>query len=192
MAKSKRELQEINAGSMADIAFLLLIFFLVTTTMQIDTGLQRMLPPPLPPTEEPPDVKERNILQVKINRNNQLLVNKRFMKVDKLRETTIEFLKNENNNPKLPVFKTVNIPLLGDVPVTKGIISVQNDRKTNYGTYIDVQNELIAAYNIVRNESAQKFFGMSFDKLTEAQKDAIKELWPQKISEAEPRDMTKK
>lgn len=102
MARNKREVGEINAGSMADIAFLLLIFFLVTTTMDTDTGIMRQLPPPLDPNIEPPEVKERNVYVVLANANNQLLVENEYMDIKDLREGAIEFLTNPRNLETLP------------------------------------------------------------------------------------------
>lgn len=189
MARSK-ETPEINGGSMADIAFLLLIFFLVATTMDIDTGLQRQMPPYNPDAEQSDDqIKERNVYVVLINSNDQLLVEGQQMNVHQLREKAKEFIMNPQNKENLPEKRPVEIDLLGEVMVSKGIISLQNDRGTSYDMYIKVQNELIAAYNEVRDEEAMSRFGRNYEDLTEDKRDAIKEFIPQIISEAEPKNI---
>lgn len=189
MARSK-ETPEINGGSMADIAFLLLIFFLVATTMDIDTGLQRQMPPYNPDAEKSDDqIKERNVYVVLINSNDQLLVEGQQMNVHQLREKAKEFIMNPQNKDNLPEKRPVEIDLLGEVMVSKGIISLQNDRGTSYDMYIKVQNELIAAYNEVRDEEAMSRFGRNYADLTEDKRDAIKEFIPQIISEAEPKNI---
>lgn len=193
---AKRELTEINAGSMADIAFLLLIFFLVTTTMDTDTGLIRKLPPPPEDNPEDIDVKQRNIFEVLVNANDQLLADGEYIPVTELKEKVKEFIKGDPNNPEMPEYKNEDVPIFGNIPVSKQIVSLQNDNGTTYQMYIKVQNELIAAYREVRNERALKEFGKSYDdlvKLSETsetilnQADAIKAIYPQRISEAEPK-----
>ena len=190
----KRKVQEINASSMADIAFLLLIFFLVTTTMSVDKGLSRRLPPPLPPNMEKPDidVKKRNIFIVLVNSNNQLLVQGEALDVKELREKAKTFIKNEADDASLPEKLPVEVEFDGikeQVLTTKNhVISLQNDRGTQYQKYIEVQNELVAAYNELRNEMAQARFGMLYDELDENRQKAIQTIYPQKISEAEPKN----
>lgn len=193
---AKREISEINAGSMADIAFLLLIFFLVTTTMDTDTGLIRKLPPPPEDNPEDIDVKQRNIFEVLVNANDQLLVEGEYIQVTQLRAKAKEFIKGDKNNPEMPEFKVEEIPVFGPMEVSKQIISLQNDNGTSYEMYIKVQNELIAAYAELRNELAQQKFGKSYDELVaqsessegiEQQMKAIKAIYPQRISEAEPK-----
>lgn len=187
----KRSAGEINSSSMADIAFLLLIFFLVTTSMSTSTGLSRRLPPPLPPDVEipPVDVNKRNLFVVKINSENKLLVQNNEMHLSELRAKTKEFIKNEANDPNMPVRTMVNIPLLGEIEITKDhVISLQNDVDTQYQAYLDVQNELVAAYNELRNELAKEKFGKLYNDLDEDKKKAIQAAYPQKISEAEPKN----
>ncbi len=191
MGKSKRKIKEINSSSMADISFLLLIFFLVTTSMNVSTGLQRRLPPPLPPDQKPQDIdiKKRNIFVVKVNSMNQLLVQGQEMSVRDLREKAKEFIKNEANDPNLPEKVTVDIPNLGNVEITKDhVISLQNDVDTQYQAYIEVQNELVGAYNELRNEFAQERFGKKYDELDPELQKAVQDVYPQKISEAEPKN----
>ncbi len=190
---ARRKTPEINGGSLADIAFLLLIFFLVTTTMDVDTGIARKLPP-MPETQEQKkdlDIKKRNVCIVLINSQDKLLFRNRHMKVEDLREAAKEFIKNEFDADDLPEKEPKFIKELGkEVMVPKGVISLQNDRSTSYGVYILVQNELVAAYNEVRDEAAMKYFGKrKFDDLTEYEQEGIKALYPQRISEAEPKNI---
>ncbi len=193
---AKREISEINAGSMADIAFLLLIFFLVTTTMDTDTGLIRKLPPVLDEVEPPPPIKERNIFEVLVNANDQLLAEGEYIQVTELRAKVKDFIKSDPSNMDMPEFKETDIPGLGLVAVSKQIISLQNDNGTSYEMYIKVQNELVAAYNELRNEFAQQKFQKSYNELvqqsdaSDANKekmDAVKKFYPQRITEAEPK-----
>ncbi len=202
MASRKRELQEINAGSMADIAFLLLVFFLVTTTMDTSWGLARKLPPPLLEDQpDPPPIKDRNVFVVLANANDQLLVEGDLLSIDQLRESAKEFIANPMRKENLPEFKEVDVPLLGRMQVSKQVISLQNDNGTSYDLYIQVQNELAAAYTELRDELAMQKFGMSYKKIEEMAKtdegaekfgemiDAIRDVYPQRISEAEPKDI---
>lgn len=195
---------EVNAGSMADIAFLLLIFFLVTTTIETDAGLDRMLPPIEPPNEEPPIIKEKNIFTVNINRNGQLLVEDELTDIKNLREKAKAFLDNGGAPQGSPEYcsycKGKRNPESSDNPA-KAIISLKNDRETKYSTYITVQNELVGAYNELRNREAQRLYNRDFTAMeadylnpeTDAStKEDLKEkvkriqdLFPQKLSEAE-------
>lgn len=185
---SKKKMQEINASSMADIAFLLLIFFLVTTTMNVDTGLPRMLPPMPQDTkqEKTEDVNERNVLLVRINQSDKLLVAGKPLDITQLREKAKEFIANPNDDPNLPEKSVKEIAGIGAYPVSEGIISLQNSRQTTYKSYIAVQNELIAAYNELRDELAMQKFGKRMDRLSDGEQKAIQKAIPQRISEAEP------
>lgn len=185
---SKKKMQEINASSMADIAFLLLIFFLVTTTMNVDTGLPRMLPP-MPKDvkeEKTEDVNQRNVFLVRINQSDKLLVAGQPLDISQLRQKAKEFIANPNDDPSLPEKNEKEIELIGLYPVTEGVISLQNSRQTTYKSYIAVQNELVAAYNELRDELAMQKFGRRMERLTEEQQKAIQKAIPQRISEAEP------
>ncbi len=186
-----RQLGEINASSMADIAFLLLIFFLVTTTMNVDTGLARMLPPmPEDKTQDTQqDVKQRNIFTVLINKSDRLLVEDQPMDIGMLREKTKEFIMNPNNDLDLPEKQTVEVEYFGNVEVGKGVISLQNDRGTSYKMYMLVQNELVAAVNELREQVARGKFGKSYNELPEDQQKAVQKVIPQRISEAEPKSV---
>ena len=187
-----KKIPQINASSMADISFLLLIFFLVTTSMDVNQGLARRLPAPIPPDQkiEDKDINKRNLLVVKINSANQLMVQGQLMDVKQLREKAKEFIKNEQNNDHLPklVEEDFGAPI-GTIMYTKDhVISVQNDVDTQYQAYLDVQNELVAAYNELREECAQKYFHKAFVELDEDQQKQVQKVYPQKISEAEPKN----
>ncbi|MEA3316776.1 MAG: biopolymer transporter ExbD [Bacteroidota bacterium] len=188
---ANRKSVEVNAASVADIAFLLLIFFLVATTMDIDTGLSRKLPPM--PEEEQVDtdseIKERNVFVVLIDQSDRLMVEGSQMDIRQLREGAKEFIANKANKENLPEKTEKDIPFFGKTMVSKGIISLQNDNGTTYGMYIKVQNELAAAYNELRNELALSKFGKKFDNLNDEQKKAIRKVYPQVISEAEPKNI---
>lgn len=166
---------EVNAGSMADIAFLLLIFFLVTTTIEVDKGILHKLPPWS--EEEPPEVEihDRNSFVVLINSRDQLLVEGEPMEVDRLREKAKQFIDNRGRRDDL-----------SDTP-DEAVISLQNDRGTSYDIYIQVQNELKAAYNELRDDYAMQEFSRKMDNLPPAQKRKVKEEYPMKLSEAEPK-----
>lgn len=188
----RRATPEVNAGSMADIAFLLLIFFLMSTTMATDSGLARLLPPPIPPNQEEdksPPVKERNVFTVLINSKNQLLVEGEYIDVKQLRQKAKEFIENPSNLDHLPEKKDTEVPFFGQYPVSKGIVSLQNDRGTQYQAYIRVQNELQAAYNELREDIARKKWSTSYANLDDERQKAIKEIYPQRISEAEPKNI---
>jgi biopolymer transport protein ExbD len=191
MAKGKRSVPEINSSSTADIAFLLLIFFLITTSMDTDRGLARRLPPP-PEQDQKKDesdkVKERNILMVFLNYQDQLMVGPDYMDVSQLRERAKDFITNSTDDPTKPERVDKEIPLLGNMKITeKHVISLRCDRATSYKSYIAVQNELVAAYNELRDELAENEWHMKYSALDEEQQKAIREVYPQRISEAEPR-----
>ncbi len=182
-----RNVPEIPTASMADIAFMLLIFFLVATTMDVDTGLARILPPMPQEDQEPPDVKERNIFVVLIDRLDRLMVEGQLTDIKNLKNLTKEFVVNPKDLPNLPEKVDTEIEFLGVIPVSKQVISLQNDRGTSYGMYIKVQNELAAAYTELRNEFSMLKFGALFDDLDEERQEAVRKVYPMRISEAEPK-----
>jgi len=195
MAKTRRELQPINAGSMADISFLLLIFFLVASTMDVDTGLSRLLPP-MPEENQKDDqseIRERNVFVVLINKDDQLFVEKEVVEISELKDLTKDFIMNPEDKPNLSEKRLESIDYFGDIMVSKGVISLQNDIGTSYGKYIEVQNELAAAVNELRNALCLQKFGVRFedlDPLNENENaviEAIKKVIPMAISEAEPK-----
>ncbi len=187
---AKRTPPEISGGSMADIAFMLLIFFLVATTMDIDSGIMRVLPPPIPDdAEPPPPIKERNVFVVLVNKNNQLLVEGEPISIKQLKDKAKEFILNPQDKKDLPDKKDVDIPYFGKSRVSKGIISLQTDRGTSYETYIAVTNELITAGNEIRNDVAMKKFGKLYKDITKDKRNAIRKYVPVPISEAEPKNI---
>ncbi len=188
MAK-KRKTPSINGSSSADIAFMLLIFFLVTTSMGSDKGLARRLPPSIPPDQIASiDVNKRNLMRVLVNTQGDILCNGEYVTLQQLNEKVKTFVLNENDDPNMPQRVDVNIPLLGTMKVTKQhIISLTNNVDTKYSDYITVQNELAKAYGELREDFAQKKWGKTFDELSPEQQEAVIDLYPQKISEANPK-----
>lgn len=204
---ARRENSEINAGSMADIAFLLLIFFLVTTTMDVDSGIARKLPEKTPPDQKNDViVKEKNVFDIVVNRNNQILVeNDQYVQVTDIKRLAVAFIDNGGG---LSAAKDGNIgvpcdycegaknPISSDHP-SKAIISLQSDRGTTYGMYISIQNEIEGAYTELRNRLGMAKYRRSYDDLLKDYKDNpsesinekiefLKEAYPQIISEPEP------
>jgi biopolymer transport protein ExbD len=188
-----RSIQEINAGSMADIAFLLLIFFLVATTMNVDSGIQRVLPPmPEEDQEQMDDIKKRNVLLIYVSAFDDIMVAGERMDISQLKDKAKEFVLNPFDTEELPEKEMTRIAGLpgGEYPVSKGVISLQNDRGTSYDLYIQVQNELTRAFNEVRDDVAsERFGGRKFLDLPQEQRDAVQKAVPLKISEAEPRNV---
>ncbi|MDR2907607.1 MAG: biopolymer transporter ExbD [Bacteroidales bacterium] len=179
----------INSGSMADISFLLLTFFLLTSSIDTDLGIARRLPPPLPPDAEAPDIRERNVMIVMVNFNNDLMVNGQRLDIADLRRTTKEFLTNPFDDPHKSEQNEKDIPLLGMVRTSKGVVSLQNDLSTTYEMYIKVQNELTAAVTEMRDAFSQERFGVKFADIKNVKlQEAIQKAIPVPISEAEPKD----
>jgi len=182
-----RKTEEINAGSMADIAFLLLIFFLVVTTIDTKKGIAQELPPN---SEDGIIVHPRNILTILVNSKDELLVERKRIPISELAQLTREYLLNPNNKISLPERIEKNIPGLGDRIVSKQVISLQNDMGTTYGIYVQIHSILLATYRELRNEAAIREYGITYDKLKQkGERDkikAIRELIPMIISEAPP------
>ena len=201
MATDKRKIQEINAGSMADIAFLLLIFFLVATTMNTDTGLMRMLPPMPPENQQQEEikVKERNLFLVFINGRGDIMAGaagkQEAIDLRQLKDRTKEFILNPLDDENLPEKVDREIDMADGskwtYPVSEGVVSLQTTRDTGYQAYIMVQNELTRAFNEVRDEVAMRKFGSKFADLPEEDRNAVSKAVPLKISEAEPRNIKK-
>ena len=202
---AKRSAPEVNAGSMADIAFLLLIFFLVTTTIETDSGINRKLPP-MEEQEEDIIIKQKNIFTVVVNKNNQLLAEEELIDISDLRELAVEFLDNGGGDGEeaCDYCQGARDPKSSDNP-DKAIISLKNDRETSYKVYIAVQNELVAAYNVLRDREFMRLFpneSMTFVEANKKYSDPrtspeekerlksklaeVKLMFPQKLSEAEP------
>ncbi len=202
---AKRSAPEVNAGSMADIAFLLLIFFLVTTTIETDSGLNRKLPP-MEDQVDPPIIREKNIFTVVVNKNDQLLVEEELTDIQDLRSLAVAFLDNGGGvgDEACDYCQGERDEASSDNP-DKAIISLKNNRETSYKVYIAIQNELVAAYNELRNREFLRLYpnvGLNFvdaqkkydDPRTSANDseelkpklDVVKQMYPQKLSEAEP------
>ncbi|MBN2662210.1 MAG: biopolymer transporter ExbD [Bacteroidales bacterium] len=210
---ARRKTPEVNAGSMADIAFLLLIFFLVTTTMDVDSGIMRKLPPPPQGPIEDIKLNKRNVFVILINKDNQVAISGQLSDVGDIRERVVEFFTNPTNNPDLseqiPVLDKKDNELSKDNPdldkiqiydniieqlgtfvnITKGVVSLQNDRGTAYGKYLEVQNEIVGAINDLRDDLAKQTWGKEFKDLNEEQQDIVTTIYPFAISEAEPRSL---
>ncbi len=179
----------INTGSMADISFLLLTFFLLTSSINTEQGIPRRLPPPKEDTEEVHvPINERNVLNVIVNFRDELLVNGENISANMLTIRAKEFLENPMNDPKLPEKEIEHINNMGPYPVSKGVISLTNDQSTSYDMYILVQNELQRAVNELRDKLAQNTFGKKYDNLDTALQNAIRKAVPMNISEAPPMD----
>ena len=204
---ARRENPEINAGSMADIAFLLLIFFLVTTTMDVDSGISKKLAEKPPENYEPPKINEKNIFEISINKNNELFVDGEVMAIENLKEASIKFIDNgggigasKEGFPGKPCdyCNGDKSPSSSDHP-SKAIISVESDRQADYGVYVGVQSQLLDAYSELRNKLCQSKYGISFSKLEQKYKDTgskdeqlklkvkdIKSSYPQVITDLDP------
>ena len=201
---AKRSAPEVNAGSMADIAFLLLIFFLVTTTIETDSGLNRKLPP-MEDQVDPPIIRQKNIFTVLVSKNDQLLVEEELADIKDLRSLAVEFLDNGGGvgDEACDYCQGKRDEASSDNP-DKAIISLKSDRETSYKVYIAVQNELVAAYNELRNREFLRLNPNLGVNYVEAKKkyddprtseddreelkpklDVVKKMYPQKLSEAE-------
>ena len=190
MARKKRKVPGINGASCADIAFMLLLFFLLTTSMDTDQGLPRQLPrPPEKDQKVEQEINKRNILEVRLNSSNQILCAGEEVTLAELRAKTKEFLENPNNSENLPEKKPIDIPYFGTQLITfDHLISLQCDRGTEYQAYINVQNELAAAYNELRDLISLNQFNSKFNDLDDDRKSAVIIYYKQKISEAEPQN----
>ena len=180
---ARRSSPEVNAGSMADIAFLLLIFFLVTTTIETDSGISRKLPP-IEENEEDVIIKQKNIFTVLLNGKDQILVEDELMELEDIRAAAIEFLDNGGGKGEdgCDYCKGKRDPRSSDNP-DKAIVSLKNERETSYAAYISVQNELVAAYTHLRNVRAEELYGESYSEMLKNYRDVN---WPgnkQKLKE---------
>ena len=192
---ANRKTPELNTQSTADIAFLLLCYFLMVSTMDQQSGLQRRLPPMPDKNQKVEDqkVNRRNIIIVRINSADRIFAGNEGVDISQLKDKVKEFLQNPTDDPKLPEKEPKDIEgFQKDYPVSKGVISLQNDRGTSYRAYIAVQNELVKAVNELRDEFGLQHFGKPYAKLTEDQQTIAKKAIPQNISEAEPKDVGKR
>jgi len=197
---ARRSSPEVNAGSMADIAFLLLIFFLVTTTIETDSGISRKLPP-IEEDQEDVVIKQKNIFTVLLNGKDQILVEDELMELEDIRAAAIEFLDNGGGKGEdgCAYCKGKGDPGSSDNP-DKAIISLKNERETSYAAYISVQNELVAAYTHLRNLRAEELYGESYSEMMKNYRDVnwpgnkvklkekinnLRKDYPQKLSEVQ-------
>ena len=198
MARAKKKAGEINSSSMADIAFLLVIFFLVTTTMDVDTGMKRTLPPWIDPKEQQNDVdvNERNVLKVNVSRSGAIMVGteeyrsndlRRVGEHSRLSREVYFFLVDPDRSNK----KDVEIDG-ANYKVSEGLVSLKADDETEYKIYLKVQDELTHAFNLYRDDIARQVYGSKYDELNDLEAQHIRKAVPMKISEAEPNDQTKK
>ena len=198
MARAKKKAGEINSSSMADIAFLLLIFFLVTTTMDVDTGMKRTLPPWIDPKEQQNDVdvNERNVLKVNVSRSGAIMVGteeyrssdlRRVGEHSRLSREVYFFLVDPDRSNK----KDTEIDG-ATYKVSEGLVSLKADDETEYKIYLKVQDELTHAFNLYRDDIARQVYGSKYDELNDLEAQHIRKAVPMKISEAEPNDQTKK
>ena len=187
---SKRKTPGLNTGAMSDISFLLLTFFLLTSSINTEQGIPRKLPPPK--TEDAKDMKvdinKRNVLNVLVNFRDEISVNGDVIMVSELKSRAKEFFANPTNDPSLPEKVSKPIDGIGDFQVSKGVVSLTNDQGTSYNMYVQVQNELQRAVNELRNETALQYFGKKYDALDSAAQRAVSTAIPMSISEAPPMD----
>ena len=184
----------INTGSSADISFLLLTFFLLTSSINTEQGIPRRLPPPKEKDtkEQQIDINQRNVLNVLVNFQDQISVNGEQMDISLLKQTALEFLENANNDPHKPEKKYVEIDNMGEYAVSQGVISLTNDQGTTYNMYVQVQNELQRAVNELRDKVSSNYFGKKYDALDTALQKSIQKAVPMNISEAPPIDYGQK
>ena len=182
----------INAASMADISFILFIFFLMVTSMGTDYGLIRQLPPMAEKSTDAAKINRRNVFVVAINQHNNILVRNEYKDVSELREMAKDFFNLNNVGENYPEKETREFPQIGAVNVNRtAVVSLQNDRSTSYKVYIQAQNELAAAVHDLRDEFCMQQFGKKFDECSQSQQDIVgKDIYPMAISEAEPKDIS--
>ena len=189
-----KPLPALNTTSTGDIAFLLLIFFLVATTMDVDKGIQRRLPPMPDENQKQQDIKvnRRNIVVVRINAQDRILAGGTPMDITQVKDQIKEFITNPANSESLPEKEMKDIEGFGQYAVSKGVVSLQNDRGTSYSAYLRVQNEIVKAFNEIRDDFAMINYGSKYADLDEEKQKIVREAVPQSISEAEPKDVSKK
>ena len=188
--RPSRKVPGLNTTSTADISFMLLIFFLVTSSMDTDKGLHRQLPPPQDEQKEQElMVRERNVLELRLDADDRLTIGGEQASLSQLEQRVVEFVANAKNDPSLPEKSTRDVNLFGRTQVSdRHIISIQVDRHTSYDAYFQMQNAIVAAYNNLRNQLAQSRFGHSYAQCSAEERDAVNMVYPQRISEAAPEE----
>lgn len=178
--KRGREGAEIPSSSLADIAFLLLVFFLVVTTIDVDTGIGLVLPPPPDDTEPPPPIRERNLLKILVNSQGMILINERPTAVADVRQRVADFVDNANRA------QDENLSVNPQV----AIVSIKTDRQTPYSVYINMLDEVRGAYKELRDAESMRRFGVNYDRyrasLENPLDDEIRRVYPMNVSIAEP------
>ena len=195
MARKKKEMPELSGAGMSDISFLLLCFFLMTSSMDQSMGIHRILPPIPPDNPEQVDenrIKAHNVLQVLVDGQDRVSVNQRIVDVKDLRSIAKDFILNPTKDLNKSSKKAENIPGVGEVELSEAVVSLQNVRGTSYNKYLEVQNELTAAYNELRNEESMARFSRKFSELNDTQREIISKIYRQRISESPPKDTRKK
>lgn len=187
---SKRKTPGLNTGAMSDISFLLLTFFLLTSSINTEQGIPRKLPPPKKDDAKDlqVEINRRNVLNVLVNFRDEISVNGDVIMVSELKDKAKEFFANPSNDPSLPEKVSKPIDGIGDFQVSKGVVSLTNDQGTSYNMYVQVQNELQRAVNELRDETALQYFGKKFDGLDSSAQRAVSTAIPMSISEAPPMD----
>ena len=183
--KRRSEVPTLNTTSTADISFMLLIFFLVTSSMDTDKGLPRQLPPPEDITEQQEvEVKKRNVMELQLDANDQLTCNGEPLTTDELTRRVAEFVANKQELASLPEKSEREVHLLGRCRVSdRHIITVKADRQTTYNAYFNMQNAIVRGYATVRNELARQRFGHGLAQCSQEERDALAMVYPQRISE---------
>ena len=182
--RQRRRVPGLNTASIADISFTLLILFLVVTSMDEDKGLTRHLPPVSTEITPPAEMLERNVMRIEISSDNSLSVNGETIQVEELRPRVMQFVDNPDNSPSLPEKHPVEIYGLGRCAVTDGhVIQIKTDRAADYDTYFQVQNEIVAAYQQLRDQLARKRFNKPYASCSEEQRVALRDYYPQRVAE---------
>ena len=184
--RKRRHVPMINAASVADISFMLLILFLMVTSMDVDKGLSRQLPPPDPTEEEREEtrVSERNVMKIEVTADNKIMLDGKEAVLGDIRQRVMTFVENESNRADLPEKHETDIPLLGKCQITdRHVIQIEADRQSNYDVYFGVQNEIVAAYNTLRDKLAAKRFGRTYGQCSDVQKEALRTYYRQRVAE---------
>jgi biopolymer transport protein ExbD len=174
--KKERENPEIPSAALADMAFLLLIFFLVTTNIDVDTGIGLVLPPKPDENIKPPPIKERNLMKILVNSQGMVVINDEYATIEEVKARVIEFVDNANR---------INDPNKSENP-GKAVISLKTDRATPYSIYIAMLDEVRGAYNELWDALSMRQYGVPYATLDDDKKAEIRKVYPQNVSEAEP------
>ena len=163
--RNKRQVPGVNTASTADISFMLLIFFLVTTSMDVDKGLFRLLPSPEPQKQLKTEtiVDKKTLMALHVTADHRLLLNDKPIEVSRLKGEIIQFVNRLGN---------------------RHLISIESDREADYDLYFQMQNQIMMAYNEIRNQYSMKHFGKAFDALSSSQKESVRKNCQQRVTES--------